>query len=378
MKITYIFNREVTSEKASLVQAVHMCDAFASNGVDVEMACPRNRTKVSEDFLFSRFGIEHNVKLSFYSKIKFFRRFGIIGSYFGIKKFLLKSYADVYFTRCPMIFTILVNRKLPVIYEAHNAKIHIGSELYNRFWINNVIKASQSDNCLAFITISENLGNYYAKIGVPLNKILSLHDGFNRDMFKGDVSKMLARSELGLSPWKKVITYTGSLYQDRGIENIIKLAGRFPEGLFVVVGGPQSNAEYYKSLCGKSAVPNIKFTGPVDHSKIPLFLYASDVLLALWSDKVPTIEYCSPLKVFEYMASGRIILAHSFPTIKEVIKHEVNGLLVEPDDFEDLVSKTKLALNDLALDKLGKTAREEAFKRYSWNIRAKEILKQLE
>jgi glycosyltransferase involved in cell wall biosynthesis len=66
------------------------------------------------------------------------------------------------------------------------------------------------------------------------------------------------------------------------------------------------------------------------------------VLLALWSKKVPTINYCSPLKIFEYMASGRIMVAHGFPTIKEVIKHNKNGLLARPDDFNDLVEKREL------------------------------------
>ena len=374
MKLTYIFNREITSEKASLVQAVYMCDAFASKGVSVEMAFPAGKKEGSKDYLVERFGIRHEFKLSYYTKIMLFNRLGIIGAYFGIKKFLMKSQADLYFTRCPMIFTFLADKRLPVIFEAHNANIHNDFELYDKFWMNKVINASRKKNCLAFITISENLGKHWAEKGVPASKITALHDGFSNGMFKDEIDKLQARSELNLPLESKIITYTGSLYRDREIENIINLAARFPDSLFLVVGGPQSDSDHYKSIANENEVTNIKFTGPVAHSKIPLYLYASDVLLALWSKKVPTINYCSPLKIFEYMAAGRNIVAHSFPTIKEVIRHQQNGLLADPDDFNDLVDKTAMALsiNDRTIEK---QARDEAFREYPWDKRAEKILK---
>lgn len=381
MKLTYIFNREITSEKASLVQTVHMCDAFVSNGINVEMAFPftRGQPEMPDDYLSKRFGIETRFNLSFYSKVMLFNRFGIIGSYFGIKKFLSASNdSDLYFTRCPMIFTYLAARNLPVIYEAHNAKIHNDSEFYNRFWTNKVISSSHMNNCLAFITISKNLGNYWSGKGVPSDKILSLHDGFDKEMFKEDGPKVQSRSLLNLPGERKIVTYTGSLYPDREIENIIQLAKHFPDELFIVVGGPEKNATYYRALASKNNASNIIFTGQVEHRNIPLYLNASDVLLALWSDKVPTINYCSPLKVFEYMASGRIMVAHGFPTIKEVVRHNENGLLVEPGNFHDLVEKTRHALNNTNVQLMEQQAREEAVKEYSWVTRAAKILEKVE
>ena len=378
MKLTYIFNREITSDKASLVQAVYMCEAFASIGVDVEMALPLSKPARSYDYLFERFDIKHEFKLSFYSKIMLFNRLGIIGSYFGIKKFLTKSEADIYFTRCPMIFTYLAEKRLPVIFEAHNANIHNDVKFYDRFWMNRVIKSSRKKNCLAFITISENLGKHWTRKGVPQQKVIALHDGFNTCMFKEDIGKIKARSELGLPLKNKIITYTGSLYPDREIENIISLAAYFPDSLIIVVGGPRSNSEYYKTLSNEKNITNIKFTGPVEHREIPLYLYASDVLLALWSKKVPTINYCSPLKIFEYMAAGRIIVAHAFLTIKEVIKHEKNGLLAGPGNFDDLVDKTRHALNNTNVQLMERQAKEEAFKKYSWVTRAAKILEKVE
>jgi glycosyltransferase involved in cell wall biosynthesis len=379
MKLTYIFNREITSEKASVVQAIYMCDAFASQGIDVEMALPDEKEKagLSHEYLSGRFGIKNEFDLSFYSKIMFFNRLGILGSYFGVKKFLKRNEADIFFTRCPMIFVQLASKKLPVIYEAHNSKIHNKIKLFDIYWTRKVVEASQMDSCMLFITISKALSNYWEARGVPFQKLLPLHDGFSSRMYKKNTSKIQARSKLNIPQGNRIVTYTGSLYPNREIENMLRLAEKFPNEFFYVVGGPSANADYYRTLAKEKKITNITFTGPVEHSKVPLYLYASDVLLALWSKKVPTINYCSPLKVFEYMAAGRIIIAHGFPTIKEVIRNNENGLLVEPGDFQDLVEKLKIALNYRGNNNIEREAREEAFKKYSWNERAGKIIEVL-
>ena len=56
----------------------------------------------------------------------------------------------------------------------------------------------------------------------------------------------------------------------------------------------------------------------------------------IWTDKTNTMNYCSPLKLFEYMAAGRIIVGHDFPTISEVLTNNETALLVPPDSFEAL------------------------------------------
>ena len=108
---------------------------------------------------------------------------------------------------------------------------------------------------------------------------------------------------------------------------------------------------------------------------IPDYLYASDILLALWSSKVPTINYCSPLKIFEYMAAGRTIIAHNFPTIREVLENEMDSLLCEPDNFDSLRSSLNKALNDKKNSDYGLRARKKAFKLYAWDKRVSELIR---
>jgi glycosyltransferase involved in cell wall biosynthesis len=379
MKLTYIHNREITSTKASLVQTISMCDAFASKGVEINLVLPFVNSKKpdSNGLIKKRFNINNEISLSFFPKITLFNRLNIFGSYFGVRNFLKNGDGNLYYTRNPLIFYLVAKKKLPVIFEAHNSKFHNRIKILDRFWKSRILKASQMDNCLIFISISNALADYWEAEGVPAKKALALHDGFDHNMFKNNISKEDARKKLNLSLTKSIITYTGSLYPDREIENIIMLAKHFSEVQFIVVGGPQVNAEFYQTLSGDKGIINIRFTGPVEHREVPLYLFASDVLLALWSKRVPTINYCSPLKIFEYMAAGRIIVAHGFPSIKEIIRHEENGLLVIPDNFDDLVEKTDAALNHSAVRDMEKTARTEAFNNFTWAQRATSILEKI-
>jgi glycosyltransferase involved in cell wall biosynthesis len=145
----------------------------------------------------------------------------------------------------------------------------------------------------------------------------------------------------------------------------------------MIIGGPDKQRLYYQKMAAEKELTNIEFIGRIEHKRIPDYLYASDVLLAIWSEKVPTINYCSPLKVFEYMASGRIIVAHSFPTIKEVLTHGETALLADPYSADDLLKKLQKGLSLEYPSTIAEQARLLAFEKYSWTIRAKKILESI-
>jgi glycosyltransferase involved in cell wall biosynthesis len=77
------------------------------------------------------------------------------------------------------------------------------------------------------------------------------------------------------------------------------------------------------------------------------------------------------------MASGKLILAHGFETIKEVLSDGVNAVIVEPDSFEDLCDKLDYILTNDDLQHLGDNARKIAFEKYSWDIRCGYIFKNI-
>jgi len=108
-----------------------------------------------------------------------------------------------------------------------------------------------------------------------------------------------------------------------------------------------------------------------------------DILLAPYQNRVTLTtkgkgdisKWMSPLKIFEYMAHAKAIVASDLPVLKEVLCHEVNSLLCPPQDIEAWQNALlELANNSSLRTALGDTARQEFVKRYTWKGRGEVVL----
>lgn len=119
---------------------------------------------------------------------------------------------------------------------------------------------------------------------------------------------------------------------------------------------------------------NFKMFGHKEHKEIPPFLKTADVLvLPNSAKKEVSVVSTSPMKLFEYMASGRPIVASDLPSIREILD-ESSAVLSVPDDSESLAKSIRLVLEDEELgEALAKKALERV-KEYSWDSRARSIL----
>ena len=113
------------------------------------------------------------------------------------------------------------------------------------------------------------------------------------------------------------------------------------------------------------------------HGEIPYWLKAADVLVLPNSGKEDISKYwTSPLKMFEYMASGRPIVASDLPSIREVLNGE-NAILVEPDNPEKLAGGIKAILqNNQLSDRISIKAVLDV-QEYSWTKRVQKIWQRL-
>jgi glycosyltransferase involved in cell wall biosynthesis len=111
----------------------------------------------------------------------------------------------------------------------------------------------------------------------------------------------------------------------------------------------------------------VRFTGLLPHSEIPRMLGASDVAILPYP-KMAHAWWGSSMKLFEYLASGIAVIASDVgQQVTEVIRHEVNGLLVPPGNAGALAAAMKRLIGDQSLrSKLGRRAREDAVQKYSW------------
>ena len=362
---------------ANAVQVLHMCSAFARLGVDVTLALPGpNPDKVRKNII-AQLGGAPPFNVETFHKITACGRLNMVGGYLGVRKLLKSANSDCCFVRNFVFLNASLKCNIPTVFEAHNANIHKNRYL-NAFWTRNLIRNSKHSKLVKFIGISGALRDFWVKAGVPKEKTLALHDAVDGRQYSAMEEQKPMRQMLGLSLDKKIVTYAGSLYRDRGIETILELAKSFREVLFIVVGGPEDRKRLYQSMCKDRGISNISFTGHVRHQKVKQYLVAADVLLMIWSRRVPTINYCSPLKMFEYMAAGRIIVGHAFPTILEVLKDGQNAYLASPDSFEDLREKLSSSLHETYPSAMAKRAKELVMKQYTWQARVRAILPFLE
>ena len=359
--------------KANLIQTLNMCKSMSLNKQSVSLVLLTDLSKKESEKAinsiiddYSRFFqinfISYKTKINFFSE---FQRFKVLKKHIDFS-------ADILFTRSPLVALFSTLNKKNVIYESHNA--YFTKQITLNIIYKTLFKLLFKSKYLKlFISISDNLNNFWLEKGLPEEKSLSAHDGTEIMNFNKTIHLDIPFKNSD----KLLVTYTGSLYIDRGLDRIIQLAKDFENLNFLVVGGPAENAEEFRMQCQKESINNIHFTGPVPHFKIASYLNASDVLLALWSKKVTTINYCSPLKVFEYMASNKLIIADGFITIKEVLSHKKNSLLVTPDDYSSLKAELMNVSNDLSLLNLGLNNSNLIEEKYSWKKRCQLIIEKL-
>ena len=162
--------------------------------------------------------------------------------------------SDYIFTRSPLITIYCVLKKQKVIYEAHNSNF-TKNKILNKIILFLFKKLINQDAFKLFVTISNNLNNFWITNGILQKKTLALHD----------CTSLVDKSNLldVYIPFKNnklLVTYTGSLYLDRGLDRIINLAKEFNNLNFLVVGGPDENAERFTERCKTDDIHNIHFT----------------------------------------------------------------------------------------------------------------------
>ena len=176
-----------------------------------------------------------------------------------------------------------------------------------------------------------------------------------------------------------VITYLGQLHGAQYCSLFLQMAKILKtEGLlatFFVVGNGSNFLNLMREAEELGLQDDVIFTGSVPHDKVPYFLKASDVCVAAFDD-TPQVRTKSPLKICEYMAAGRAIVASEVGEVSEMLDHGKAGLLVRPGDPRALASGVLRILRDGDLkEELQHNARQRSLERFNWTVTAENLIK---
>ena len=176
----------------------------------------------------------------------------------------------------------------------------------------------------------------------------------------------------------KVIGFVGGLSHwhnfDFMIDVISDLLNIYPDLILLIVGDGQLK-DYIISLAQKRGIQNsVKTTGKIPHREIQKYIQLFDIALIPHSN-----QFRSPIKLFEYMGTGKAVVAPSTDPIRSVISNGIDGLLFESKNKKDIIKKLTLLLSDASLRrKFGKQAQICITEKYLWEIHATQILKKFD
>ena len=375
MKLIYLTNARIPTEKAHGLQIMKMVEAFKHQGIDADLVVAKRINKQLEQV--DPFDY-YNVKVKFTIKklwlidmvnIKLLPRklsVFIQNTSFAISSFfyLLNKKVDLIYSRDEFSLFLLSFIKKNLVLELHTfpqGKLFIYKFLFKR------VKK--------IIVITSHLKKLIEELGIDENKILVSPDGVDIEQFEISNSKTESRKKLNLPIDKKIILYSGHLFDWKGVYVLAEASKFLPkDSLIVFVGGMEYDKNKLKDFINKQGLKNILFIGHQSPKNIPYYLKAADVVVLPNSgQKTISVHYTSPIKMFEYMAAQRPIVASDLPSIREIL-NPANALLVAPDVASELADGIKKVLADDNLNEMMTSQAFQEVKKYTWHKRAENIL----
>lgn len=365
MKILYIAPIRLPTEKAHGIQIMETCAALVRAGAEVELVIPGRHTPIKED-PFTYYAIKERFPITTLPvpDTVWLGRFGFL---FHVLTFGIRAahYArrsnGVAYTRDPMTVTILsflgVKR---LAWEVHTS--HAG------------VPRAVLTSVRGVIPITKGLALWYRARGVLEEALHVAPDAVSLRAF-GRIDRAAARAslheKLGIPVDANIALYVGSfgLYAWKGIDIARDAAARVPQVTWLFVGGTPEECEAFT----QSASPNVRTLPRARREDMPALISAADVLLLPnKSGEAASERDTSPMKLFEYMASGVPIVASDIPSLREVL-NERNSFLVRPNEPSALARGVREALADTEASRRAKMARADV-ESYTWDRRAENLL----
>jgi glycosyltransferase involved in cell wall biosynthesis len=222
------------------------------------------------------------------------------------------------------------------------------------------------------VAVSVNAAKELEQSGAPRERLRVIPNGVDVETFRG-ASPIALPFPSGCF----VIGFVGLFYPWHGVrvlaDAFVRLHRRHPEMRLVLVGDGEERPHVEDLLRRGDAIGSCLVTGAIPRAEVPLYLAAMDVAVACHADVPGFIG--SPVKIFEYMAAGKAIVATRVGQIPEVLRDRDTALLVAPGQPEALCDAVETLFHDRPLrSRLAESAAIEAERKHTWDARVRSIL----
>jgi glycosyltransferase involved in cell wall biosynthesis len=369
MKIVCVSASQVPSDTANSIQVMKVCQAFAQLGHEVTLLVPGDqRSTINNQQLEAHYGLTTPFEIQ-WLPAKHRRMF----PWAAVRRARALN-ANLLYAWPIQSAALGLLAGLPVMLEMHD----FPAGRFGPLWFRLFLRLPGKKRLLPIThALHRELERRYRPV-LPDGQVVIAPDGVDLERYEHLPEPEPARRQLGLPPGLTVAC-TGHLYAGRGADLFLAMAARFPKTNFLWVGGSPQDVNKRRSRAAACGLQNVTFTGFLPNERIPLYQAAADILLMPYERMVSTssggntAEICSPMKMFEYMATGRAILSSDLAVLREVLNKD-NAVFCPPGDAGVWEKSLSVLLADSKRRQaLGQCARADV-KGYSWAVRARRTL----
>lgn len=383
MKLLYIANIRVPTEKAHGLQIMQNCEAFADAGAQVELWAARRWDTSPMRLIrdpWAHYGVKRNFTLRRLPCLDLIPLVPERSDLIARGVFLLQLWtftlmalvralftpADVYYSRDEFVLLALslIKPRRALAYESHTLR---GGRLQR--WV--VRRVGH---------VFATTGKLAAELEALGARVHVAHDGIRQERFADLPDQRAARRALGWDERAFIVGYVGRLHtmmMDKGVGTLVEALAQLGDVSIALVGGPDDMAAALREdwIARGQDAERFLYAGQVKPDQVPLYLSAFDVCAMPFPWTEHFAYYASPIKLFEYMAARRAIVATNLPSTAEVVTDGESALLVPPSDAGALADAIRSLRDDPILrEKLAANAYRLVMERYTWEGRAREIL----
>jgi glycosyltransferase involved in cell wall biosynthesis len=301
---------------------------------------------------------------------------------------------DLIFTRdlglASLLLRIPASLRAPLVYEAHGIAADVAAALPGL--LTGASEASPATlrrltrrearvwkGADGYVTITDGLKRELERRFGSRSRIAVVPDGANAandsDLQPSAFAEASADKPTSQPP-VFTIGYAGHLYPWKGVDLVIEAVAALKDARGLIIGGHEQEPDLarVKALAEQlNCASRVTFTGLIPPAAVAARLREADVLALPNPASSISSTFTSPLKLFEYMASGRPIVASDLASLREVLRNGENALLVEPGSPQALTAGIQRIKTDAALGRrLAEQARQDV-RQFTWARRAERL-----
>jgi glycosyltransferase involved in cell wall biosynthesis len=374
MKIAFISTSVVPSKSANSIQIMKVVQAFKQSGQDVQLWLPEFN-KSDWTVIAENYGLDTEFDVIWLPFSPFFKQYDFSAKAIAAA---IGWGADVIYTWALQAAVLARSLGKTTVMEFHDFPMG-----RNGPFLFNIYKRFNRKKLTLCTTraLAEGLENNF-QMHFSDNELQIAPNGTETERYANLPPTERARKELGLKDGFTV-EYSGHFYPGRGMEMLTEIARSLPEINFLWVGGNQEDITPWQKSLAEQSINNVSITGFIPNRWLPLYHAAADVLVMPYGKQISgssgggIARVINPMKMFDYLAAGKPIIASEIPVFHEILT-EATAIFCEPENAPEWVNAITLLKNDPEKREQMSLHAKESAEKYTWKNRARLTLRKLE